>query len=82
VLWVNSRGFTNRIASTWFAKLAKHRLQRGVFPSVLACRKLIHYFIATHNRDPKPFILASRSQGHHRRRKERVPSVRFDPLDL
>ena len=32
MLWVNSGGLTNRIASTWFAKLAKHRLQRGVFP--------------------------------------------------
>lgn len=32
MLWVNSGGLTNRIAWTWFAKLAKHRLQRGVFP--------------------------------------------------
>jgi transposase len=46
--WLNA-------VETLFAKLAKHQLQRGVFPSVVALQEAIHRFVATHNRDPKPF---------------------------
>jgi transposase len=47
--WLNA-------VETLFAKLAKHQLQRGVFPSVVALQEAIHRFVATHNRDPKPFV--------------------------
>ena len=39
-----------------FAKLTKRRLQRGVFPSVVALQEAINHFVAAHNRDPKPFV--------------------------
>jgi transposase len=39
-----------------FAKLAKRRLKRGVFPSVVARQDAITQFVAAHNRDPKPFV--------------------------
>jgi hypothetical protein len=39
-----------------FAKLAKRRLKRGVFPSVVALQEAINHFLAAHNRDPKPFV--------------------------
>jgi hypothetical protein len=39
-----------------FAKLAKRRLKRGVFPSVVALQQAINRFVAAHNRDPKPFV--------------------------
>jgi len=41
---------------TVFAKLAKRRLKRGVFPSVVALQQAINRFVAAHNRDPKPFV--------------------------
>jgi transposase len=47
--WLNA-------VETLFAKLAKRRLQRGVFPSVVALQAAINEFVATHNRDPKPFV--------------------------
>ena len=34
----------------------KRQLKRGVFPSVVALQEAIHLFVATHNRDPKPFV--------------------------
>jgi hypothetical protein len=47
--WLNA-------VETLFAKLAKRRLQRGVFPSVVALQEAINEFVATHNRNPKPFV--------------------------
>jgi transposase len=47
--WLNA-------VETLFAKLAKRRLKRGVFPSVVALQEAIHHFVASHNRDPKPFV--------------------------
>ena len=47
--WLNA-------VETVFAKLAKRQLERGVFPSVVALQEAIHHFVATHNRDPKPFV--------------------------
>jgi transposase len=41
---------------TLFAKLAKRQLKRGVFPSVVALQEAINQFVATHNRDPRPFV--------------------------
>jgi transposase len=41
---------------TFFAKLTKRRLQRGVFPSLVALQAAINRFVDTHNRDPKPFV--------------------------
>jgi hypothetical protein len=39
-----------------FAKLAKPRLKRGVFSSVVALQEAINHFVGAHNRDPKPFV--------------------------
>jgi transposase len=39
-----------------FATLAKRRLKRGVFPSLVALQAAINQFIEAHNRDPKPFV--------------------------
>jgi len=47
--WLNA-------VETFFAKLAKRRLKRGVFPSVVALQEAINRFVAAHNRDPKPFV--------------------------
>ncbi len=46
--WLNA-------VETFFAKLAKRRLKRGVFASVVALQEAINRFLAAHNRDPKPF---------------------------
>jgi transposase len=47
--WLNA-------VETLFAKLAKRRLKRGLFPSVVALQEAIHHFIASHNGDAKPFV--------------------------
>jgi transposase len=47
--WLNA-------VETFFAKLTKRRLQRGVFHSLVALQTAINRFVDTHNRDPKPFI--------------------------
>jgi transposase len=47
--WLNA-------VETLFAKLAKRQLKRGVFPSVVALQEAIHGFIATNNREPRPFV--------------------------
>lgn len=41
---------------TFFAKLTKRRLKRGVFRSVAELKAAIHRFIAENNNDPKPFV--------------------------
>ena len=41
---------------TVFAKLAKRRLKRGVFPSLVSLQAAIDQFVEAHNRDPKPFV--------------------------
>jgi transposase len=46
--WLNA-------VESFFAKLTKRRLQRGVFHSVVALQEAINRFLAAHNRDPKPF---------------------------
>ncbi len=55
----------------FFAKLAKRRLKRGVFRSVVDLQATINRFIAEHNQTPKPFlwradpdaIIAARNRG-------------------
>jgi len=55
----------------FFAKLAKRRLKRGVFRSVVDLQATISRFIAEHNQTPKPFvwhadpdaIIAARNRG-------------------
>jgi transposase len=39
-----------------FAKLAKRRPKRGMFPSVVALQEAILQFVATHSREPRPFV--------------------------
>jgi transposase len=46
--WLNA-------VETFFAKLTKRRLKRGVFHSLVALQTAIHRCEA-HNRDPKPFV--------------------------
>jgi transposase len=56
----------------FFAKLTRRRLQRGVFPSLVALQEAINRFIEHHNRDPAPFswradpkdIIAAAKRGH------------------
>jgi DDE superfamily endonuclease len=47
--WLNA-------VETFFAKLTKRRLKRGVFPSLVALQTAINGFVETHNREPKPFV--------------------------
>jgi transposase len=47
--WLNA-------VETFFAKLTKRRLQRGVFHSLVALQTAINGFVETHNRAPKPFV--------------------------
>jgi transposase len=47
--WLNA-------VETFFAKLTKRRLKRGVFHSLAALQTAINRFVETHNRDPKPFV--------------------------
>jgi len=47
--WLNA-------VETFFAKLTKRRLQRGVFHSLVALQTAINRFVDIHNRDPKPFV--------------------------
>ncbi len=47
--WLNA-------VETFFAKLTKRRLKRGVFHSLVALQTAINRFVETHNRDPKPFV--------------------------
>jgi transposase len=47
--WLNA-------VETFFAKLTKQRLKRGVFPSLVALQTAINRFVETHNREPKPFV--------------------------
>jgi transposase len=56
----------------FFAKLAKRRLKRGVFHSIVDLQAAINRFLAEHNTDPKPFtwtanpdkIIAAVKRGH------------------
>jgi transposase len=56
----------------FFAKLAKRRLKRGVFRSVVDLQAAINRFLAQHNQQPKPFtwtadpdkIIAAVKRGH------------------
>ena len=56
----------------FFAKLAKRRLKRGVFHSLVALQEAINRFIAEANADPRPFcwtkdpdqIIAAARRGH------------------
>ena len=56
----------------FFAKLAKRRLKRGVFHSVVDLQAAINRFVAEHNDNPKPFtwtadpnkIIAAVKRGH------------------
>ena len=56
----------------FFAKLAKRRLRRGVFHSVIDLQAAINRFLAEHNEHPKPFtwtadpdkIIAAVKRGH------------------
>ena len=47
--WLNA-------VETFFAKLARRRLKRGSFPSLVALQEAINRFVAEHNRDPRPFV--------------------------
>jgi transposase len=56
----------------FFAKLTRRKLQRGVFPSVVALHTAIKDFVEQHNKSPKPFvwradpkaIIAAAKRGH------------------
>jgi transposase len=56
----------------FFAKLAKRRLKRGIFRSIVDLQAAINHFLAEHNTHPKPFtwtanpnkIIAAVRRGH------------------
>ena len=64
----------------FFAKLAKRRLNRGVFRCGVDLQATINRFVAETNHDPKPFTWTADSRQNHCRCQTRAPSVRFDPL--
>ena len=41
---------------TFFAKLTRRRLKRGVFRSIVDLQAAINSFIEAHNHDPQPFV--------------------------
>lgn len=47
--WLNA-------VETFFSKLTRRRLRRGVFCSVVELQAAIHRFFAETNHDPKPFV--------------------------
>jgi transposase len=47
--WLNA-------VETFFAKLTRRRLKRGVFRSIVDLQAAINRFIEAHNHDPKPFV--------------------------
>jgi len=47
--WLNA-------VETFFAKLAKRRLRRGSFSSLVALQEAINRFINEHNERPRPFV--------------------------
>ena len=47
--WLNA-------VETFFAKLTKRRLRRGVFRSIVDLQVAINRFVAEANDDPKPFV--------------------------
>ncbi|MFQ5961511.1 MAG: IS630 family transposase [Candidatus Methylomirabilales bacterium] len=47
--WLNA-------VETFFSKLTRHRLKRGVFCSVAELCEAINRYIETHNENPKPFV--------------------------
>jgi transposase len=47
--WLNA-------VETFFAKLTKRRLKRGIFHSLVALQTAINRFVEAHNRAPKPFV--------------------------
>jgi transposase len=56
----------------FFAKLTRRKLQRGVFPSLVALQTAIKDFVEQHNKSPRPFvwradpkaIIAAAKRGH------------------
>jgi transposase len=46
--WLNA-------VETFFSRLTRRRLKRGVFRSIVDLQAEIHRYIAEHNDDPKPF---------------------------
>ena len=65
----------------FFAKLAKRRLRRGVFHSLVALQAAINRFVAEANADPRPFrwtkdpdaIIAAARRGHQELHSLRSP---------
>ena len=47
--WLNA-------VETFFSRLTRRRLKRGVFRSIVELQAAIHRYIAEHNAEPKPFV--------------------------
>ncbi len=50
-----SASWLNAVVS-FFAKLTKQCLKRGVFHSIVDLQTAINQFLAEHNQNPKPFV--------------------------
>jgi transposase len=47
--WLNA-------VETFFSKLTRRRLKRGIFPSLVALQEAINRFVEEHDRSPRPFV--------------------------
>ena len=64
---------------TFFAKLSKRRLKRGVFHSIVNLQTAINRFIAETNDDPTPFVWMRYPAAP---RTPSLTTVRANPLEL
>jgi hypothetical protein len=67
-------------SKTLFAKIARRRLERGVFRSVVELRAAINRFIDEVTDDPRPFVLDRQSRQIMAAVKRGRRALRFDPL--
>jgi hypothetical protein len=70
--WVNA-------VETFFASLARRRLQPGVCHSLVDLQAVINRYFGEHNRKPKPFVWTA-DRSHHRKGQSRAPSDGAKPL--
>ena len=75
-----SASWLNAVES-FFAKLTRRRLKRGVFRSVDELKAAINRFLAETNADPKPFVWTADPRPRPRRCQTRETSVKVGPLE-
>ena len=66
----------------FFAKLARRRLKRGVFGSMVELQAAINRFLAEANDDPKPFVWTARPEHILEKVRRGNQALDADPLGL